>query len=102
MMHDDRVGALLGHEHEVLAQGNADGFGLEELDDFGAVFQAGAGAVAEAVGSVVSVGVLSDTAVSRTSKLEGKEAGTPRWSSRPKIPWKTVAANVREPWLGRQ
>jgi hypothetical protein len=38
----------------------------------------------------------------RRSVRTTKEAGTPRWSSRPKIPWKTVAANVREAWLDRQ
>jgi hypothetical protein len=46
---DDRVGGLLGDEHEVLSQGDGDGLGIEQFDDESAVFEVGACRVAEGI-----------------------------------------------------
>src|SRR5688572_14021665 len=59
MVCDDRVGALLGDEHVVFAERDADRFGLEELRDEGPVFEVGARGVAEGI-AAAAVALLED------------------------------------------
>src|SRR5205823_1043489 len=56
---DDGIGALLGGEHEVFGEGDADFFGFEDLSDECAVFEVGAGWVAEGI-AAAAVGLLED------------------------------------------
>jgi hypothetical protein len=49
MVHDQRIGRLLRHEHKVLAEHNADVLRCEQFKDFGALFKIGTGWIAETV-----------------------------------------------------
>ena len=49
MVSDDGIRRLLGDEHVVFGEGDADFLGMQKLDDQGAVFEVGAGGVAEGV-----------------------------------------------------
>jgi len=47
MVGNEGVGRLLGDEHVVFGEGDADVVGFEELDDLGTVFEVGAGRIAK-------------------------------------------------------
>src|SRR3954451_1643069 len=49
VMHDDRVGRLLGNQLERLRQRHADPLRMQQLDHLGAVLEVGTGGIAEGV-----------------------------------------------------
>src|ERR1700722_5968247 len=48
MMHDDRIGALLRLEHEILADADSDRLRLQQLDDLHSIFQTRACSISKA------------------------------------------------------
>ena len=49
MMRHNRVGRLLRHEHEILAENHADLRGVQKLNDLGAVFQVRTSRITKAI-----------------------------------------------------
>src|SRR3954454_18094310 len=80
MSRDDRVGGLLGDQLELLGQGHADAFGLEDLDDLGAVLKVRAGRVTEGV----AAGAVAD--LEHPVEFRGVLAAEPELGPDPGVP----------------